>query len=169
MQLQDTQNIHSKPTRKVGFVLKTHGFNGHIRLNINDQSFEPRDFLLVNINDKYVPFKIESLNSEADIVLLEGFNSSDAVQFLINKEILCFSEEEITTEMPDLVGYTLIDLNSRQEFRITSLIEMPQQILIEFRHNYKDCLLPMHEDLITEIDHEKLIVKARFPEGLLDL
>lgn len=167
MQHSGSHNIHSKPTRKVGFVLKTHGFNGHIRIK-TDEDFQPDEFLLIEINGKFVPYKIAHYNANSDIILLDGLNSSDQVEFLCGKSILDFVVEKPKTEI-DFTQYQIENTLTGEIYNITSVIEMPSQILIEFRVGYKDCLLPFHDDLISDIDHALKLIKAQFPDGLLDL
>lgn len=160
-------NIHSKPTRKVGFVLKPHGFNGHLKIDLSDES-DLGEFLFLLLNDKFVPFQIEHFNVNANIVKLKGLDSIESVEGFVGTTIVIL-EQEPESERLDLNGYTLIDKVSGEKFEITGIVEMPGNILIEFRNKYKDHLLPFHEDIVESIDHENLIVYAVFPEGILDL
>ncbi len=160
-------NIHSKPTQKVGFVLKTHGFNGHLKIDL-DEDYSPSKFLLLSINDKFVPFEIEHFNENGLIVKLKGFNSSDVVAHLVNLEIVDFTNDSIEEDL-NIVGYDLIDTQSGIAYPITDVVYLPNNILIEFRVKYKDVLLPYHEDIVIEIDDNAKTVKAIFPDGILDL
>lgn len=162
-------NIHLKPTQKVGFVLKSHGFSGQLKIEIDNPEYTPKDFILLLINDKFVPFKIESFNPQANILKLFGFNSVESVENLVALPIVQFVETSDLQIELNLVGYQLHDLISNQSFPITNVIEMPGHKLIEFRFNYKDGLLPFHEDIIAEINHENRCVYANFPDGILDL
>jgi 16S rRNA processing protein RimM len=160
-------NIHSKPTRQVGFVLKSHGYKGHLKIELS-VDYVPTDFLLLEINDKFVPFSIESYNSSASIIKLIGFDEIEHIQHLLNVPILDFANES-DLDSPNIIGYTLLDQVSGAEYEILDLIENPGQNLIEFRHGFKDVLLPVHEDIIMDIDHDNKIVSAQFPDGILDL
>ena len=162
------KHIHSKPTRKVGFVLKPHGYGGQLRISLEDD-YLPDDFLFLEINRKFVPFPIESFNEEAGIIKLQGYDSLDQVSELVNLPVLELLGETPESDHPDLNGYTLKDLSSGKEFDVTGIVEYPGNLLIEFRNGYKDALLPLHEDIIREIDHENKIITAEFPEGLLEL
>jgi 16S rRNA processing protein RimM len=148
-------NIHSKPTKKVGFVLKSHGFNGQIRIHLEDD-YIPKDFLFLEINQKFVPFAIQS------------FDTIDQINELISLpivEIIDTKPEETET----IIGYSLIDNETGTEYTITDLIEYPGNVLIEFRNGFKDSLIPIHDDFITEINHGEKKIFARFPDGILDL
>jgi 16S rRNA processing protein RimM len=160
-------NIHSKPTKKVGFVLKSHGFNGHIRIHLEDD-FIPKDFLFMEINQKFVPFAIQSFNKEALIVKLKEFDTIDQISDLISLPII-----EIIDAQPDeietIIGYTLIDNETGIEYTITDIIEYPGNVLLEFRNGFKDSLIPLHDDFITQINHSERKIFASFPDGILDL
>ena len=160
-------NIHSKPTKKVGFVLKSHGFNGQIRIHL-DGDFVPKDFLFLEINQKFVPFAIQSFNKDSSILKLKDFDTIDQINELISLpiiEIIDTKPEETET----IIGYSLIDNETGAEYTITDLIEYPGNALIEFRNGFKDSLIPIHDDFITEINHGEKKIFARFPDGILDL
>lgn len=161
-------NIHSKPTQKVGFVLKPHGYAGQLKIELEYDDYTPSEFILLSINDKFVPFKIESFNPDANIIKLFGFDSVDSVAHLVSLPIVELVDEA-ESDSPDIIGYTLIDENSQQQYVITAVLEMPGHNLIEFRVGYKDALLPFHQDIVTRIDHENQTVYAVFPDGILDL
>ena len=160
-------NIHQKPTRQVGFVLKPHGFAGQLRVSL-DEDYEPDGFLLLEINQKFVPFKIQTYNPDSGIVKLQGYDSMEKAQKLSNLPILEVLEKE-HSDGPDLIGYKLTDTVSGQQFDVTAVLEYPGNLLLEFRHGFKDALLPLHEDIVKHIDHELKQITAEFPEGLLDL
>ncbi len=163
-------NIHHKPTRKVGFVLKPHGFNGNFRIVIEEEDYTPKDFLLLEINQKYVPYSIQSYNPDSNIIKLEGFDKVEQLEELISLPILELLEESGPEEVGEsIVGYTLTDQHSGLSYEITGISYLPNNTLIEFRSEYKDILIPFHEDLIVDINHETKTVLANFPDGILDL
>lgn len=164
---EQTSNIHSKPTRQVGFVLKPHGYSGQLRIE-TDEDFYPDEFLLIAIHGRFVPFRIESEDTGNGIIKLEGINSKEAASVFTGLPILELIEKKVE-ETPDLIGYTLIDSRTSAQYEITGIVEYPGNILLEFRSKYKDCLLPYHPDLITKIDHRNQTVEAVFPEGLTDV
>jgi 16S rRNA processing protein RimM len=159
-------NIHSKPTKKVGFVLKSHGFNGQIRVHLEDD-FVPKDFLFLEINQKYVPFAIQSFNKDSSIMKLKDFDTIDQINEIVSLPILeLISKPE---EVDSIIGYTLINNETGENYPITNIIEYPGNVLIEFRNGFKDSLIPFNEDFITEINHSEQKIFASFPDGILDL
>ncbi len=162
-------NIYSKPTKKVGFVLKTHGYKGYFKLVITDDEYLPSDYLLVGINEKFVPFKIESYNESSDLIKLKEFNNENEIHFLMSCAILDFEEQREDNSLNKIIGYELTDINSKQSFVITNIDWIPNNPLIEIRNGFKDTLIPFHDDIIIEIDEEKQTVVANIPDGLLDI
>jgi 16S rRNA processing protein RimM len=162
-------NIHQKPTRKVGFVLKPHGFNGNIRIALDDEDFVPSDFLLLEIHNKFVPYAIKHFNPASNIIKLEGIDKLEQAEELLGLAIITLEEEGEQQETDSIVGYTLTDKASGQSFEITGISYLPNNTLLEFRSGYKDHLIPLHEDLVEEINHETRTVLANFPDGILDL
>ena len=161
-------NIHSKPTQKVGFVLKSHGFNGHLKIDLDDD-FSPEDFLFLSLNDKFVPFAIEHFNQNGSIIKLKGFNSVDSVSDLIGLSILDLSMAPLNEDGPDFTGYDIKDQFGDLTYPVTNMVFLPNNTLIEFRVDYKDVLLPFHDDIILSIDDDKKLIIAAFPDGILDL
>lgn len=163
-------NIHHKPTRKVGFVLKPHGFNGNLRIAIEVGDYEPDEFLLLEINGKFVPYGVESYNPRSGIIKLQFVDTLERAEELLSLPIIDISDDAYEEEDSfRIVGYDLIDSNTGLHYPITGIEVMPNNLLIEIRHGHKDALIPFHEDIVTAIDHENKTVTAAFPEGILDL
>lgn len=152
----------------MGFVLKPHGFNGKLRIAIEDEDYDPAGFLLISVNDKFVPFAIEEFNEKAALVKLHGIDTLERAEELAGHSILELAADG-QDEPQGLEGYTITDRNSGQTFDVTGISYLPNNTLIEFRNGYKDSLIPLHEDLIVEIDHENRTILADFPDGILDL
>jgi 16S rRNA processing protein RimM len=167
--LNKFNNIHSKPTKKVGFVLKPHGYKGYFKIVIEDDDYEPEEFLFLEINQKFVPYKIENYQAQSDLIKLEGFDSDQSVKEILSCALLQILDEDNLIEELNIIGYQLFDVSSNQTFEITGLDLIPNNPLIEFKNGNKDCLIPFHEDIIIEINHDKKVVTANIPDGLLDL
>ena len=160
-------NIHSRPTHQVGFVLKPHGFNGQLKIQL-DEDFEPSDCLFIEIHNKFVPFKIKQYNANAGIINLEDINSLEKAEALCNKKILDFISDQPTSSI-NIIGYTMINHATQEHYAITDLLEYPNNILLECRVGFRDVLIPFHEDFIVNIDHLNKSIEMNFPNGLLDL
>jgi ribosomal 30S subunit maturation factor RimM len=109
--------------------------------------------------------KVECLQS---IIKLKGIDSETEASLLSGLSILAFSDEVERDEL-DFEGYTLTDLLSNTNYTITNVELIPNNILLEFRHGFKDCLLPFSDGIIVSIDHDTQTIQANFPDGILDL
>jgi ribosomal 30S subunit maturation factor RimM len=70
---------------------------------------------------------------------------------------------------PDFSGYDIKDQSSDRSYPVTNMVYLPNNTLIEFRVDFKDVLLPFHDDIILSIDDDKKLIIAAFPDGILDL
>ena len=66
-------------------------------------------------------------------------------------------------------GYTVIDLTYGPLGVIDSVQEYPQQFMGMVEYKKKQVLIPLHPNLIVELDNEHKILKVDLPEGLLEL
>ena len=65
--------------------------------------------------------------------------------------------------------YTIYDEKSGVSFAILRTEEFPQQLMAIVETNGKEMMIPLHEQLIVEIDKEKKVIRMEIPEGLMEL
>lgn len=168
------QNIHSKPTQKVGFVLKPHGYKGWIRIQIDEEEIEDivfqSDFLLLELQDQWVPFKIEDYNPNIPAVKLFNLNSETETSPLLGASILLFSD----LIPDDLEQHSLENFkvyNSDDSFKgiVISEINLPGHLVLEIELDSKVYMVPFHPDLVILIDEENKVLKMKIAEGLEEL
>lgn len=160
---------------KIGKVLKTHGFKGHLKVFIDEfymNDFE--DMKAVFINN--LPYFILSkdINSEAQaIILLEEVDSKEKAHPMQGKDI--FAKEDDLTEILDgeeydhLVGYEIRDKSAGKIGIIEEIIEMPFQFLAKVTKDKKEVLIPLNDDFILNINEQKKLVEMTLPDGFLDI
>ena len=160
---------------KIGKVLKTHGFKGHLKVFIDEfymNDFE--DITAVFING--LPYFIVSkdINSDAQaIILLEDIDSKEKAQKLQGNDIFA-KDDDLTeildgTEYDDLVGFEITDKNTGSIGKIEKIVEMPFQYLAQVLKDKKEILIPLNDNFIAKIDTGKKIVEMQLPEGFLDI
>lgn len=160
---------------KIGKVLKTHGYKGHLKVFIDE--FYMHDFEEINaIFINQLPYFIQSkdINSDAQaILLLEDIDSKEKAQKIQGKEI--FAKEDDLTEILDgneydeMIGFDILDEKVGNIGKIEKIIEMPFQFLAQVLKENKEILIPLHEDLIKKIDTKKKTVEINLPDGFLDI
>jgi len=168
----------------VGFTKKMSGINGELKVTITDQYLE--DYLqatvvFLKIQGKTVPFFIEKHKvSNSLLVKFEDVDGRDAALKLTSKEILLrekdlIPEEEREYEVTDNLefrkyeGYLIVDKTAGEIGKIEEVVEFPQQEMAVVLYQENEIYVPLHEDLILEIDEDKNTILVQLPEGLLSL
>lgn len=160
---------------KIGKILKTHGFKGHLKVYIDE--FYMNDFEEINvIFIKHIPYFIQSKDINADsqaIVLLEEIDSKEKAHILQGKDIFAKIEDltEILEEETynELIGYEIIEESIGNIGKIEKIIEMPFQFLAQIIRDKKEVLIPLHSDFVLDIDKKSKCVKMKLPNGILDV
>ncbi|WP_447641315.1 MULTISPECIES: ribosome maturation factor RimM [Chitinophagaceae] len=164
---------------QIGKIATTHGINGSILIThglgkkINFRGIKA--LFIEETKNSRIPWFIEGAtarNAEETIVQLEGLKSKESAHRLIRNNIWLKREDfekiaEKNTPI-SLIGYVLYD--SRKPLsEIEEIIEQPGQILVKLTVEGKEVLVPLHEEIIDRIDHNKKAVYAELPDGLLDI
>jgi len=160
---------------KIGKVLKTHGFKGHLKINIDEfymDDFEEMQAIFIN----QLPYFIISRDINSDnqaIISLEDINSKEKAHPLQGKDIFAKDDDltEILDKEPynDLVGFVISDKNLGIIGEIAQIMELPHQFLAQVFKEKKEILIPMNEDFILNIDEKKKTIEMNLPNGLLDI
>ena len=125
--------------------------------------------------DELLPYFIESAkakNEEEIYIKLEGVNTKEFAQTLVQKQVW-LPEEEFhkytgTTAPISMLGYHIID--ERVDLgKILEVIEQPHQMLCRIDLDGKEALIPIHQDTLKKIDKKNRQVLVELPEGLLDI
>lgn len=155
-----------------GYFSRSHGTKGQLVLKTS-VAFEPGELkvLFVDLAGSKAPYFVEDIKMAAsDLVLsLEGIDSPEKAKTLVNKKV--FLEESLVlpeTEQ-ELIGYTVSDALKGVLGEVKDVSENGAQQLLHLNYEGKEIILPMVEDFIEAIDHEKKEIHYRAPEGLIEL
>lgn len=163
---------------EIGWTGKPHGLKGEIKLRI--QEFYEDDLFAATsllIGDPAVPYFVEQLRAGGAVIgKFETFDSREAVALLAGKpvwlmasQVSAVAEPEDATPWEAVVGYTIRAEGYPLLGPVTGIMGLPEHYLAEMKHDGKDILLPLHEDLIASVDEDNKILEMLLPEGLLDL
>lgn len=160
---------------KIGKVLKTHGFKGHLKIFIDEfymNDFEDMAAIFINGLPYFIQSKDINTDSQA-IILLEEIDSKEKAHKLQGKEIYA-KEDDLSeildgTEYDALVGFEINDTNYGNIGKIEQIIEMPFQFLAQIKKEKKEILIPLNDDFILKIDEKKKEVKMQLPDGILEI
>ena len=163
---------------EIGWTGRPHGLKGEIKLRISDfyedDLFAAKSLL---IGDPPVPFFIEQLRAGGAVIgKFETLDSREAVALLAGKPIWLMASQVAAVEEPEddkpweaLVGYSIRAEGYPLLGPITSIMDLPEHCLAEMKHDGRDILVPLHEDLISGVEEDAKILEMVLPEGLLDL
>jgi 16S rRNA processing protein RimM len=77
--------------------------------------------------------------------------------------------DETDEEAGYFVGFEVVEENHGKIGTITDVDQSTENILFVIETDDDEILIPAVEEYITDIDHEKKIIRLRLPDGLLDL
>lgn len=163
----------------IGHSAKSRGINGKFKSRIENK-FIPNLLvaraLFINIDGSKVPFLIEAAEDQGHVILkLDEIDTPEEVSHLLSRE-LYLDSREIAAELlvdevqqHELEGFIVYDQSKQEIGSIKEILEYPDQLLAKLDYQDKEVLLPIHEDLILDLDKEKKTIDLEIVEGLLDL
>ncbi len=163
----------------VGKIVKTHGLKGEVTLRIDNEQFddiEELNYFLLDMSGKLIPFFIEDIayHSNKAFVLFQDLKTLEAASQLVGKN--AYLPLELLPEKTgndfyshEVVDYLVVDEERGELGKVNEIIEYPTQSLIQIIKNEKEILIPIHDDIIKEVnrDEKKIYIKA--PNGLIDM
>jgi 16S rRNA processing protein RimM len=163
----------------LGTITKIHGFGGVVTVKtekIFSENIPGMESVFLEIEGKPVPFFIEYTEYTGYDNLrmkFEGYDNVEKVREFVNCRVFLANEpvsEKITDDLQTLQGYKVISDKNQSIGIIKEIINNPfQQLLGVTTESGKEMLIPLHEDLIQEINTKKKILIMILPEGLTDI
>lgn len=164
----------------LGKALKSHGTGGQLRLLVEDRFksyLSPEAFVFFDLDGSKVPFRItDAEDAQHFVVTLDDVKSKDASDLLSGKEIyiplhLVKSRHQRSPRnlKEQWADYSIINQADQQSYAILRTEEYPQQLMAVIASGDREVLIPLHDQLILEIDHDQKHILMDFPEGLLSL
>ena len=164
---------------KIGTIITKHGFNGSLILKISGKysnNLSIVDFLFIEINKKHIPFKLDSIktfkNKSYKIKFNEVNNDAYANQ-LISKSVFIKSNDYPYLKKETNIYSAIINFSAfNNEAKIGEIININENLpqpVFEINYKSKIVMVPIHEDLIINIDKENKNIFLRIPDGLLDI
>lgn len=163
----------------IGHTTKSRGISGQIKLKVSTEfipDLTKARALFINLDGSRVPFLIEHIEDGNQLVVkLDAVENPESANALLSKEIFLDSNEvshealNFTKETHYLTGYAIYDQDKKSLGEIIELIEYPNQLLAKLIINSKEALIPVHDDLILDVNEEKKTLNLEIAPGLLDL
>ena len=164
--------------KEIGHFSRLHGYSGKLVIsfiNENPSVLTNKITIWLNVSGIITPFKIQEiqpLNKNKLILTLLNVDKNKAEElknksvFVIPKDI-DFGEEKFDKNNID--GYDLF--NQKEEYlgKISAVIKIKNNNLIQLYVNNTEILLPYNEKTILVLDHFKKSLKLNIADGLIEL
>ncbi len=173
-------NMKIEECYELGHITRTHGTRGELIffLDVDDSSdYDDMDSVFLEIKGALVPYFIESINIQRDnkaIVRLEDVDSIEKAKALIGSKL--FLPEETLDDLGEtsfyyheIIGFKVTDQQLGQLGVVSEVITNTAQDLIGMLYEGQQVLIPIHDDIVLNVDRTNKTLLVNLPDGLLDL
>ncbi len=164
----------------VGTIVGKYSFKGE--LLIKTDSDTPEDYtrlesIFVELNTGLVPFFIEKCQLHKSALLRIKFdqvNNEQEAESLLKKEVylplsMLPTLEDTKFYYHEVIGFEIIEEN-QSIGTVINILDQGMQALFEIKKKDGNLsLIPIHDDLILEVNRDSKSIHVQLPEGLLDL
>lgn len=172
--------IRKKDCTLLGTLVKTHGTKGSILLlfrDLNIEDIKGKESVFVEIDGLLVPFFIEEFHERtkdsANIKLRDIRTEIQAKEFIGYDVYIAKSQvrrkKRETTGIQGIAGYRVEDQNLGFIGIAESIADIANNPLLRVQHEGRVYLIPVHQDIIIEIDDKEKVIVVEAPEGLFEL
>ena len=163
----------------IGQLQKPHGINGEISFMFTTDVFDREDvsYIVLEIDGIFVPFFIDEYRfktNETALLKFDGINSEPQARDLSGLTVylpksLLEKVEDTEIELDYFVGFDLIDKQAGLIGKIAEVDQTTENALFVIQRDDEELLIPVGDNYIQNIDHEKKKILVELPEGLLEL
>lgn len=165
---------------RIGQALKSHGTGGQLRLLVEDRLkgyIHPGTYVFFDLNGSKVPYLVNEVDDHQHFVVrLVDVEAKQLSDLLAGKELWIPSDQikERHRNSPRHVNEKWDDYAIEDEFTgviypILRTEEFPQQLIAVIEVEGREVMVPLHDQLISDIDKVEKRIRMQIPEGLLDL
>ena len=159
---------------RIGKVLKSNGTQGELVMSFLDilpEDIDLQEPVFIEFDGLPVPFYFESFTPRGNnraLVTLTGVRSLKDADELSGADVFAdYFEEE---DQEDFTGWSVQDPEGRSVGTVSAFEAIPgNPCLWVQKADGQEVLLPLHEDLLKEVDEEKHLLTLVIPDGILDL
>ena len=163
----------------IGQLTKTHGLKGEMTFSCTSTILEDAEipFIILEPEGILVPFYIDEVRLKTDETGLISFERIETEEkareylgltmFLPNEYLEEIKDTQIEADY--FVGFEVIDEEKGKIGKITEVDQSTANVLFIVETDTDDVLIPAVDEFITDIDHDKKIIRLNLPDGLLEL
>lgn len=167
---------------EIGRFNQPHGIKGEINAIISDGvELDDLSCIVLDIDGIFVPFFISGVRqrgAQSYLVTVDGIDNERKAMSIANKTIYALSEEVAEEDIDDedgfyaedFIGFGISTDDGALNGTITDVDDSTENVLfIVTADNGKTHLIPVAEELITEIDTDARHITVELPSGLLEI
>ena len=160
--------------QRIGQVLKSNGRDGELLVSFTGIAPEDIDLeepVFIEFDGLPVPFYFESFtprgNSRALVRLTGVHNLTDANELA---GAAVYAEDDLYEDEEEyLTGWTVLNADGTKVGTVSAHEDIPGNPCIWVETGHGEVLIPLHEELVLDVDEQKETLRMEIPEGLLDL
>lgn len=165
----------------LGTITKTNGYKGGVNIYLdvdNPFEYENLDAVFVDYRGSLIPYFIQHItihnSKNTALVYFEDIDHIDEAQRLVKSHLyLPLStlpkKEGNHFYFHEIIGFSLVDQNIGLLGSIKNVLEYPQQALFQIIYKEKEVLVPVHDDIILEVNRQNKKIIVKLPDGLLEV
>ena len=160
--------------QRIGQVLKSNGRDGELLVSFSGISPEDIDLeepVFIEFDGLPVPFYFEAFSQRGNsraLVRLTGVRSLTDADELAGA-VLYAEDDLYEDEEEDLTGWTVLDADGTKVGTVSAHEDIPGNPCIWVETGHGECLLPLREELVLDVDETEKTLRMEIPEGLLNL
>jgi len=163
----------------LGYISKTVGIKGEVVFNLDvddPKRYKNLESVFIEINNGLVPFFIKSiqLRGNTAVVSIEGFDNPQKAAELVGTTLYLPLNLLPTLKgnkfyFHEVSGYTVIDKQFGNIGTVETVLDFPQQAILQIKKGEKEILIPVKDEFILSIDRANKTIHTQAPDGLIEL
>lgn len=164
----------------LGTLAKPYGTRGMLLVKlgrIKADEIKDRGLVFVEIDGLPVPFFVTEFaekTTDSIVVRLDGVDDEGRARELFGCSVYVMKDQVKSRRKesdlpPPVNGYRVVDVRLGFVGVAGEIIEMAQNPLLTVMKDDREYLIPVHEDIILEINDKAREIRVDTPEGLFDL
>lgn len=162
---------------KIGSIYKAHGVKGMMKVWVTPEYMNDllqMEAVFIDTPDNTLPFfikTVEAISPDTALLWVEDIDSKEKVSLLVKNSIYARENdlEFLVEEDEGILGYLVVDNQIGKIGKIIEVAEMPNYQMAKVNYRDRVVLIPMHADLIEEVDDETQKITMNLPDGFLEI
>ena len=164
----------------LGLVTKTHGSKGDVVafFDVDDPSrYRALQSVFLDFNGELTPFFVERIQNQSGQhfrIKFEDINDMDATTLLLKKDLylpldLLPPKSGKHFYYHEVIGFEVVDEHKGSIGTVDQIIENPVNPLLQISDGSHEIMIPINDEVISEVDRLSGVIRISAPEGLIDL